>query len=33
MNGYALFYKDDHTWVRVDDSLDNAIRLEYLFLL
>ena len=32
INGYALFYKDNHTWVRVDDTLDNAIRLEYLYL-
>lgn len=32
INGYGLFYKNDHTWVRVDDSLDGKIQLEYLFL-
>lgn len=32
INGYSLFYKDSRTWVRVDDSLDNSIRLEYLHL-
>ena len=33
MEGYLLFYKDDHTWVRVDDSSDDGIRLELLHLL
>lgn len=32
MKGYVLFYKNDHTWVRVDDTLDSVIRLEYLYL-
>lgn len=32
MKGYALFYKNDYTWVRIDDSLDGMIRLEYLYL-
>lgn len=32
MEGYLLFYKDDHTWVRVDDSSDDGIRLELLHL-
>lgn len=32
IKGYALFYKDDHTWIRVDDTLDSVIRLEYLYL-
>lgn len=32
IKGYALYYKDDHTWIRVDDTLDSVIRLEYLYL-
>lgn len=28
----SLFYKDDRTWVRVDDTSDNAVRLELLHL-
>ena len=32
IKGYALYYKDDHTWIMVDDTLDSVIRLEYLYL-
>jgi len=32
IDNYSLFYKDNHTWVRVDDSLDAIIRLEFLYL-
>lgn len=32
VEGHSLFYKDNHTWVRVDDSSDDGIRLELLHL-
>ncbi len=32
IQGNSLFYKDNHTWVRVDETLDNAICLEKLYL-